>query len=242
VTAEAHIGTSGWHYPHWVGPFYPEGMRPDRYLRFYAERFRTVEINASFYRLPARTTFAAWRKGAGAGFVFALKASRYATHMKKLKDPQASLGRLFDAAAGLGEALGPVLFQLPPRWRVNVARLDSFLGALPAGVRAAFEFRDPSWLTGVVYDALAAHGAALCIYDLDGRTSPLEVTADFVYVRLHGPRRAYEGRYGRRGLAPWAERIDEWRQRGEVFCYFDNDEAGYAPRDAATLLELVGGR
>lgn len=240
MSAAAHIGTSGWHYPHWVGPFYPQGMRPDRYLGFYAERFRTVEINASFYRLPARANFAAWRAGAGAGFVFALKASRYTTHLKKLKDPQASLARLFDAAAGLEDALGPVLFQLPPRWRVNLARLESFLAALPAGVRAAFEFRDPSWFSDAVYDALAAHGAAFCIYDLAGRTSPLAVTAGFVYVRLHGPGGAYRGRYGRRGLAPWAERIGEWRERGEVFCYFDNDEAGHAPRDAATLIELIG--
>ncbi len=241
MTARVHIGTSGWHYAHWMGPFYPRGMRSDRFLTFYAERFRTVEINASFYRLPARKTFAAWREGAGPGFVFALKASRYTTHMKKLKDPQASLDRFFDAAAGLAAALGPVLFQLPPRWRVNAARLEAFLDALPEGTRAAFEFRDPTWFVDPVYESLSAHGAAFCIYDLAGRTSPLEVTADLVYLRLHGPRGAYEGRYGRRGLAPWAERIDEWRQRGlDVFCYFDNDEAGYAPRDAATLTELVG--
>ena len=240
MPAAVHIGTSGWHFPHWVGPFYPRDLPPEEFLGFYARHFRTVEINASFYRLPERTTVAEWRATVGPGFVFAVKASRYATHMKKLKEPETSLARFFDVMAALGPALGPVLFQLPPRFRVNLARLDACLAALPRGVRAAFEFRDRSWFTDAVYDSLAAHGAALCVYDLAGWRAPLAATADFVYLRLHGPHAAYQGRYGRARLRPWARRIAAWRAEGrEVFCYFDNDQAGYAVTDALSLTALV---
>jgi uncharacterized protein YecE (DUF72 family) len=240
VTAAVHVGTSGWHYRHWVGPFYPRDLRPEAFLRFYARHFRTAEINASFYRLPTAETVAEWRNTVGRGFTFAVKASRYATHMKKLKEPEQSLARFFDVMAGLKGTLGPVLFQLPPRFRANPERLAAFLAALPKGVRAAFEFRDRSWFTDPVLAALAAHGAALCVYDLAGWTSPAEVTAGFVYLRLHGPDGAYQGRYGRRRLRAWARRIEAWRDEGrEVFCYFDNDQAGYAAADATLMCELV---
>ncbi len=238
---DIHVGTSGWHYAHWVGPFYPPKTRQDQFLARYAARFRTVEINASFYRLPSPETVQAWRQTAGPGFVFAVKAHRFITHQKKLKDPKQALAKFLVCIDDLGDALGPVLYQLPPRWRANLARLEAFLEALPAGQRAAFEFRDPSWFDDALFRVLARHRAALCISHLAGHTSPIELTGDFVYLRLHGPGEAYQGRYGRCGLAPWVKRIRVWRDEGrEVFCYFDNDQAGYAPRDATDLLSLLG--
>ncbi len=238
---DLHVGTSGWHYAHWVGPFYPPGTHQNEFLARYAAQFRTVEINTSFYRLPSRETVQAWRQSVAPGFVFAVKANRFITHRKKLKDPEQSLPNFLACIDGLGDALGPVLYQLPPRWRANVDRLEAFLEALPTGQRAAFEFRDPTWFDEAVLSALARHGAALCVSHLAGRTSPVEATADFVYLRLHGPGDAYQGRYGKRGLAPWAKRIRAWRDEGrDVFCYFDNDQAGYAPRDAADLLSMLG--
>lgn len=238
-----HIGTSGWHYKHWKGPFYPEDMSTDEFLGHYVREFDTVEINNSFYRLPGKETFAGWSEAVPKGFVFAVKGSRYITHMKKLKDPIEPVAALMDAASGLGTKLGPVLFQLPPRWRVNTERLESFLRTLPEGHRFAFEFRDHSWYDDRVYDLLNRYGAAFCIYDLSGELSPKVVTADFVYVRLHGPDGAYRGSYGEGALGSWAGDIVEWSRSGrEVFCYFDNDEAGYAAANAARLRDMVGGR
>jgi uncharacterized protein YecE (DUF72 family) len=235
-----HIGTSGWHYPHWRGPFYPPGLKPDGYLDHYARHFNTVEINNTFYKLPARETLADWRARTPAGFVFACKASRYITHMKKLKDPADSTRAFFAAVDALGGKLGPVLFQLPPRWRADPARLAGFLAALPGGRRYVFEFRDESWFTTGVYDVLAEHNAALCAYDLGGNRSPVERTADFAYVRLHGPGGPYQGRYDGRTLAGWARRFDRWRADGaDVYCYFDNDEKGFAVDDARRLMEMT---
>lgn len=236
-----HIGTSGWHYPHWKGPFYPGGLADESLLAEYARHFRSVEINSSFYRLPEEETFEAWRRAVPEGFLFAVKASRYITHMKKLKDPAASLARFLERAELLGEKMGPVLFQLPPRWHLDLDRLRAFLQALPRGHRYAFEFRDESWFDPGVYEALAG-SAAFCIFDLDGRLSPRETTADFVYIRLHGPDGPYRGQYSTEALAGWAGAISTWRQGGkDVYCYFDNDEAGYAPQDALRLQEMLGG-
>ncbi len=236
-----HIGTSGWHYKHWVGPFYPEGTPARGFLAHYVQHFATVEINNTFYRLPKPETMAAWRDEVPKDFRFACKASRYITHMKKLKDPAASSARFFEVIAALGHKLGPILFQLPPRWRVDVGRLRAFLETLPPGHRAAFEFRDETWFTDEVLAALSDHDVAFCIYDLAGRCSPLEVTGDFVYLRLHGPGAAYSGSYDERTLAAWAKRIAAWQDQGRsVFTYFDNDEAGYAVRDALRLIERLG--
>ena len=236
-----HIGTSGWHYGHWKGPFYPEDLADDEMLRFCAERFGTVEINNSFYRMPEKKTFAGWRGIVPKGFVFAVKASRYITHMKKLRDAGEPLSRFLDAADELGNKLGPVLFQLPPRWHLNLDRLRAFLALLPKGShRFAFEFRDPTWFDEEVYSALSASGAAFCIYDLDGVLSPKEITSDFVYIRLHGPGGPYRGEYGTKVLSEWAKTFASWAGEGkEVYCYFDNDEAGHAPRDASRLVEMM---
>ena len=238
--AHIHIGTSGWHYGHWVGPFYPEGVKPEDYLAYYAGRFAAVEINNTFYRLPAPEVLAGWRVSTPPAFMFACKASRYITHMKKLKDPEQSIRSFFDAVDVLGAKLGPVLFQLPPRWHVDAARLRTFLAALPGGHRYAFEFRDETWFTPDVYEALADHNAAFCIYDLDRSRSPVKITADFAYVRLHGPDGPYRGQYDGRTLSGWVRRFRRWTGEGrDVYCFFDNDERGYAVDDAHRMLQMV---
>lgn len=237
---EVRIGTSGWHYTHWRGPFYPAGLPASRMLAYYAREFDTVEVNNSFYRLPERATFEAWRKATPAGFCFAVKASRYITHMKKLTDPTDALARFFAAAGGLGDKLGPVLFQLPPRWHCDLSRLEAFLAVLPSRRRYAMEFRDPSWHDERVYALLAGHNVAFCVFDLAGTLSPLRVTADFAYVRLHGPGDKYQGRYDRATLRAWARRVRSWsRDLAAVHVYFDNDQAGYAVINARELRDLV---
>jgi uncharacterized protein YecE (DUF72 family) len=237
-----HVGTSGWQYRDWRGAFYPPKLPQRAWLRFFSERFPTVEVNNSFYRLPEKKTLIRWRDAVPESFVFSVKASRYLTHMKKLKDPREPVERLFDRVSVLGTRLGPILFQLPPRWRSNPQRLEGLLEILPEDHRYAFEFRDTSWFDGEVYGLLAKHGAAFCVYDLGGRTSPEEVTADFAYVRLHGPDGPYRGRYGARRLTGWAGTFSAWLEEGlDVYCYFDNDEAGYAAQDALRLRQMLGG-
>ena len=235
-----HIGTSGWHYDHWLGTFYPPHLAKADFLSYYQKHFHTVEINNSFYQLPVVKTLEDWRDRVAAGFIFAAKASRYITHMKKLKDPEQTLPSFFDRVKILGERLGPILFQLPPRWHFNAERLAAFLKALPGAYRYALEFRDPSWLNPEAYRLLADRGAAFCIYELGGRLTPKEITAGFVYLRLHGPGGPYQGTYDTRTLAGWAGAISSWVSQGqEVFCYFDNDEAGYAPKNALRLQEML---
>ena len=238
--SKIHIGTSGWNYNHWQGPFYPNDLPSSKWLGFYAERFHTVEINNSFYQLPPVKTFESWRDSTPDGFFFAVKASRYMTHMKKLKDPEEPVKRFFANVRGLGKKTGPILFQLPPHWKCNPDRLESFLEALPGTNRYTFEFRDGSWWTNEVYELLSRHKAAFCIYDLAGQQSPKEVTASFVYVRLHGPEGAYQGRYGPKRLGGWMGAFAAWARQGkEVYCYFDNDQAGYAAQDALRMVEML---
>uniref|UniRef100_A0A7C3ZCR4 DUF72 domain-containing protein n=1 Tax=Desulfobacca acetoxidans TaxID=60893 RepID=A0A7C3ZCR4_9BACT len=237
-----HIGTSGWHYDHWRGPFYPEDLPAAAYLNFYRQKFHTVEINNSFYRLPSAKAFHDWREAVPPGFIFAVKGSRYITHLKKLKDPDRSIAPLLERVRLLGDRLGPILFQLPPHWHFNEERLKNFLAVLPRDCRYALELRDPSWLNDKACRLLREFGAAFCIFELAGRISPREVTADFVYIRLHGPKGAYQGCYDRQTLKGWAGAISEWASRGlTVFCYFDNDEAGYAALNALELQDMLGG-
>ncbi|MFP4112920.1 MAG: DUF72 domain-containing protein [Spirochaetota bacterium] len=234
----ALIGTSGWQYDSWVGSFY--GGRPAT-LKEYAAHFRTVEVNSTFYGLPDRESVDAWTAQVrDREFVFSVKASRYLTHMKKLKDAAEPLDRLFDSISPFGDSLEVVLFQLPPHWRSNPDRLAAVLDELPDRYRYAFEFRDPSWYNDRVYDLLRDHGAAFCIYHLAGHLSPKVVTADFVYVRLHGAGAGYEGSYASEDLAGWTGAITAWRRSGkDVYLYFDNDQEAAAPRDAARLAEMV---
>jgi len=241
MSGKIYIGTSGWHYKHWLGLYYPQELPTHEMLSFYANDFDTVEINNTFYHLPAASTFDNWRTTTQKQFVFAVKGSRFITHMKKLKDPRSATAKFFAGAERLDRKLGPILFQLPPRWRVNLERLESFLAALPKEHRYSFEFRDPSWEIAEVFELLRKHKAAFCIHDLGGKQTPLELTADFTYVRFHGPGEAkYAGSYSTRALKKWAERIREWQRKlARVYIYFNNDVGGHAVNNAKKLKELV---
>lgn len=234
------VGTSGWHYDHWKGPFYPESLPRNNYLDYYAERFGTLEINTSFYQMPQEKTLIQWRNGVPDSFLFSMKASRYITHIKKLKDARQILSPFFKRVELLGDKLGPILFQLPPQWRFNIERLESFLKALPEAYRYAFEFRDSSWFNKQTYETLARHNAAFGIYQVASRTSPLVITADFAYVRLMGSKAPNQGKYSDGVLSAWSKQIASWASSGkDIYCYFDNDDSGYAAEDAVKMKELL---
>jgi uncharacterized protein YecE (DUF72 family) len=237
------IGTSGFHYKHWVGPFYPAKTPTANMLDYYTRRFDTLELNNSFYRLPSIGAFEAWRDATPDDFLFAVKISRYITHQKKLKEPENAIENIIPRAQHLGKKLGPFLFQLPPRWAVNSERLINLLEILPRKHRYVFELRDPSWMSPGVYRILEKFNAAFCIYELAGYHTPLDVTADFTYVRLHGPAEGkYQGSYSDQRLSEWASWIEERAKTLKaVYVYFDNDQAGYAAQNALTLRKMVLG-
>jgi len=240
MKGKIHIGTSGWHYPHWKKLFYPNDLGKDEWLGFYAEKLQCVEINNTFYKLPGPDTFTNWFKQTPADFTFAVKAWRVITHRKKLKDCAAAVDTFIEHVAVLGDKLGPVLLQLPPRWHCNAARLNEFLHLLPKPFRYTFEFRDPSWHNDEVYSLLIEHNAAFCVFELGDIHSPHISTADFMYIRLHGPKGPYAGSYSVRRLRNWAEKISGWQAQGkDVFVFFDNDEAAYAAKNALLLDKLV---
>ena len=235
------MGTSGWHYRHWYGPFYPEGLPASRMLEFYSNHFETVELNNTFYRLPTENGMKTWRATAPRGFCFAAKGSRFITHMKKLKDPEIAIGRFFERIDRLKPKLGPIVFQLPPWWEVNAERLEHFLEVLPKRHRYAFELRNPTWHTETVYRILRKHNVAFCIFQIADVASDYHVTANFTYVRLHGPGGAYQGSYSGPQLERWAERVQTWRkQLDAIYIYFDNDQAAYAVENAFALKKLLG--
>lgn len=240
------VGTSGYVYPHWRGRFYPADVPARAWLAYYAVHFPTVELNNPFYRLPAAHTFRAWREAVPPGFVFAVKASRFLTHVKRLRDAPEHLGLFLDRARHLGPTLGPVLFQLPATFHCDLERLDGLLRALARqravpGLRAALEVRHPSWLAPAVIDRLADANVALCL--ADWRDAPVTgiTTADFVYVRRHGAGRT--GRYSDAALAADARDVRGWlRQRRDVYVYFNNDARAFAVANALRLTALVAGR
>lgn len=202
--------------------------------------FDTVEINNSFYRLPAESTVAKWVAQTPPGFCFAVKASRFLTHVKHLREPEEPVARLLGSLAPLKEKQGPVLFQLPPRWGCDKERPQAFLEAWPREIPAVFELRDSSWWHPDVYRILAGHHTAFCIYELAGIQTPFELTADYTYIRLHGPASVkYAGRYSKAALELWAQRIRSWRQLRDVYVYFDNDQAGFAVKNALELRALL---
>ncbi len=244
MACDIRIGTSGYHYRHWRGPFYPAKTPASKMLNFYCKHFDSLELNNSFYRLPTKSTFDDWGRITPPNFVFAVKASRFLTHIKKLKDPENALHNLLPRTAHLGHKLGPILFQLPPQWKVNAERLEKFLEILPRDNRYTFEFRELTWITPEIDKLLARFNAAFCIYELAGYCSPLTVTADFAYVRLHGPgKRKYRGSYNDSRLRQWSKRIGEWaRTLNAIYVYFDNDQAGYAVRNALAFKKIVLGR
>jgi len=238
---DIQIGTSGWHYKHWMGKFYPKRLASTRMLSWYSRRFSTVEINNSFYRLPTEAAFATWRRTVPPGFVFSVKASRFLTHMKRLRDPEAPIELFFSRAFRLGESLGPVLFQLPPKWNVDASRLEHFLKALPCGQRYAFEFRDQSWNRRDIFELLRRHNAALCLHDWGGAEWKREMTANFTYVRFHGFEARYGGDYPKETLKVWADRLEAWgKDLTAIFVYFNNDAQAYAISNAQQLMSMVG--
>jgi uncharacterized protein YecE (DUF72 family) len=236
----AHVGCSGWEYKHWRGDFYPADLPRTRWFERYAAVFDTVEINNTFYRLPEETTFAAWSARAPNGFIYAVKASRFLTHMKKLKDPEEPLERLFSRMRPLGRHLGPVLYQLPPGWKLDRERLEHFLQALPRGVRHVMEFRDPTWYADDVLRMLERYRVALCLHDMRGSATGRERVGPFVYVRFHGATGHYGGGYSDERLRDWAAWLHAQRAGGAaVYAYFNNDVGGHAPRDAVTLRRFL---
>jgi len=237
-----HIGTSGWHYKHWRGPFYPEkGCPTSRWLEFYSREFPTVEVNSTFYRLASRDAVARWVKQTPVDFVLAPKISRYITHIKRLSDMDRPVARFYERIEPLVESpkLGPVLWQLPENFHRSDERLGYALDNLPAG-RHAFEFRHPSWFHDDVYAALREHDVALVIGDDPERPfQAYELTTDFTYIRFHGGRRGRYGNYSRSEIEEWGARIRSWAQERAVFAYFNNDWNAYAIKNARLLTRLV---
>lgn len=234
------IGTSGWKYKHWKGTFYPLGLKEKDQFTYYLDFFDTVELNNSFYRQPSAENFVNWKNAVPDGFTYAVKANRYFTHLKKLKTEAAAIQESLDNIAHLGNRLGPILFQLPPKWNINAERLDHFVSMLPKGYRYVFEFRNHTWYTKEVNQILLKHNIAFCIYELAGHISPLTITADFIYIRLHGPGAKYQGSYHDKVLNKWALFIETAANDSkDVYLYFDNDEAGYAAFNAQRLVEMT---
>ncbi len=240
------IGTSGYNYPHWWNNvFYPSDLSQRKWLEFYAEYFDTVELNVSFYRLPKKEVFEGWYKRTPKTFSFAVKGSRFITHIKRLKDCREPLALLLDHALPLKEKLGVMLWQLPPRFRFREERLEEFcvlLSTLPRSkrFRHAFEFRDESWFCREAFRTLEEFHFAFCIAHGSGIPPVEPVTADFVYLRLHGGEVLYGSNYSDKELKQWAEKIHDWRKKGKtVFVYFNNDAYGFAVKNALTLKRLV---
>jgi uncharacterized protein YecE (DUF72 family) len=237
-----HIGTSGWSYPHWDGVLYPPGTPAANRLNLYTSRFSTVELNASFYRWPADRTFSSWRRRLPEGFQLSVKAARGLTHGKRLYEPERWLQRIAACWHELADRRGVLLVQLAPGHSRDDARLDYFLAQAPDWIRIAVEFRHPSWHDDAVFAILQQHRAAYCVMSGANLPCVLRATADFVYVRLHGPDQQYlyGGSYSEPDLRWWAERIGEWRSGGrDVYAYFNNDGAGNAVRNAETLRALL---
>jgi len=240
LTQQIRVGCSGWQYKHWRGDFYPADLPQPLWFAHYARAFDTVEINNSFYRLPPPATFTKWREQAPRRFVYAVKASRFLTHMKKLKDPEDPLFRFFEGATQLGPHLGPVLYQLPPGWKVDLDRFEHFLRSLPKGRKHAVEFRDISWYDDRVYGLLEKFGVALCLHDMQGSATGKLSVGPFVYVRFHHGTTRYGGRYPDDRLDEWADWLAERAAEGrDVFAYFNNDTGGHAPRDAVRLRDRL---
>lgn len=239
-SATVHIGTSGWHYKPWIGDFYPPKFPPAKMLEWYAREFHTVEINNSFYRLPDEKTFKDWARRVPPDFLFAVKASRFLTHIKRLKDAEGPINLFFSRARHLGPHLGPVLFQLPPKWRADIGRLRDFLDLLPHEYSYTIEFRDRTWYTQEVFSLLRRHNVALCVHDWHSEPWAQELTANSSYIRFHGTGGRYAGNYPDLLLQQWASRIQNWAHRlSQIYVYFNNDVGGHAIRNARALRAAV---
>jgi uncharacterized protein YecE (DUF72 family) len=239
--ARVLIGTSGWHYNSWRGPFYPEGLPMKAQLQYYASQFEAAELNGVFYRTPTKEAVKRWKEQTGKNFVFTWKASKFITHWKRLSANSAnSLELMNDRLLGLANKAGPILFQLPPNFRSDAERLSAFLQMLSSERRYSFEFRHPSWYSPRILRLLSDKNISLCISDHHDAPAPWKRTADFVYVRGHGPGGRYKGRYSRGVLSDWAKRITSWKKQGcDVFVFFDNDQKSAAPIDALKLKQML---
>jgi uncharacterized protein YecE (DUF72 family) len=234
------IGCSGWNYRHWREAFYPQGVPVKRWFEHYAATFSTVELNTSFYRLPTPETFEKWRDQAPPGFTYAVKAPRFITHMKKLKECDEPVEEFLGRARKLGPTIGPILYQLPPRWAFNRERLEAFLALLPRDLVHVFEFRETSWLTEDVLALLDARGIAFCAHDMPGAATPRWASGPIAYLRFHGGEGKYWGRYSDERLLGWTDWIVGEARRGrDVWCYFNNDIHAHAIDDALTLRSMV---
>ncbi len=240
-SCDIRIGTSGWHYDHWMGRFYPEKLPKTKWLQHYAQHFNTVEINNTYYHLPRATTVENWRAQAPPGFLYTVKANRYITHMKKLRDAGDEVRRFFEVIDLFGPTLGPILYQLPPSLHKNLELLDAFIKLLPPNSAAVFEFRHPSWYEQDTFDLLNSHRAGFCTHDMQGKASPRAVTGDIAYVRFHGTTGRYAGSYPDEMLQDWAAWLKAQQPSVRaVFAYFNNDVQGHAVANATTLKRLMG--
>jgi uncharacterized protein YecE (DUF72 family) len=239
LAKKVFIGTSGWSYSHWKENFYPKGLKSKDWLNYYSTTFSTVEVNSTFYRLPLLSTVQNWNSQVPKNFLFAVKASRYMTHQKRLKDCEDAWVSFSKVMKNLKSKIGPILFQLPPSFKMDKDRLIEFMSCLNDEHEYVFEFRNATWFIDEIYALLSKKKIALCITDLNGHLSPEEITAHFTYIRLHGPKKAYQGSYGISKLKLWKKKIEKWASKTSVYCYFDNDEKGFAIEDAKSLQDLL---
>jgi len=233
-----YIGTSGWHYDHWREEFYPRGLPKSRWLEFYSQHFSTVELNNSFYRLPSEKAFANWRDSSPEAFVFAVKVSRFITHIKRLKDTAEPVANFMARARLLEGKLGPLLYQLPGSMKRDYRVLEGFLKTLPENSCNVFEFRDNSWFDSEIFELLRHYNAGFCIYDMPDLTTPVIATSDFAYVRFHGSRQLYSSCYSEKELEDWALQI-KGLGVSNVYAYFNNDAEGFATSNALMLRHLL---
>ncbi|MBA7615124.1 hypothetical protein ES703_22401 [subsurface metagenome] len=241
TTVKIRIGTSGWYYDHWKELFYPAGLAKSKWFEHYAQHFDTVEINNTFYHLPKESYVKRWHKLAPKGFLYAVKANRYITHIKRLKDAEEPLERFFERVGILKGKLGPILYQLPPSLHKDLDLLEAFVKLLPKKRHAVFEFRHESWYCEDTFEMLREYGVAFCIHDMPGKESPRVVTADIIYIRFHGTTGRYSGSYSKAALASWTRWIKEQsKEARSIYAYFNNDAHAHAVRNAKTLREQFG--
>jgi uncharacterized protein YecE (DUF72 family) len=240
MASKYYVGCSGWHYEHWRGLHYPQELPRTKWLSFYAQQFDTVELNNSFYRLPSEKAFSTWRESTADNFVFAVKVSRFITHVKRLKNLGPAVANFLSQAAFLKEKLGPLLYQLPPSMKRNDELLQSFLSTLPSKHQHVVEFRHESWINEAVFDILRRHNVGLCVFDMPGLSCPPVATSDFAYIRFHGSKGMYSSRYSDEELAQWARQITRLGQSLEAsYIYFNNDTEAFAVENAMTLKNLL---
>jgi len=240
MAAKYHVGCSGWHYEHWRGLHYPRELPKTKWLSFYAQQFDTVELNNSFYRLPSDKAFSTWRESTPEYFIFAVKVSRFITHIKRLRNLDSAVEDFLSRAAFLKEKLGPLLYQLPPSMKRNDELLGDFLSTLPSEYEHVVEFRHESWIDESVFDILRRHNAGLCVFDMPGLSCPLVATSDFAYVRFHGSEGLYSGSYSDEELTQWARQITQLGQTLKAsYIYFNNDVEAFAVKNAMKLRTLL---